>query len=353
MENLFIDIFAAFWRLLSVLIRAFSPLIIGLVLAYLLNTPTEWIRTKLFAGGDELLLSQRPRGRTVSIAITYLLAILTVSMMLYAFLILILGSLPEDNLYETVLSVSDYFDSVSSAIRIFIEKYLPVNSSDAEFNPASLFASHFEKYFSPSRLLSALSSFIGGAANVIIGFVASIYLLRDKELFISLWQKLLCLILRQDIHGKVNETLTEIHRVLTTFIKGALVDSLIVALLSSFALSVLNVNFAVAIGIIGGLLNIVPYFGPFFGMVPAFLVALFSDGIVKALFAVLALLLIQQLDSNYIYPKVVGSSVGLHPLFVLIALTVFGYFGGIAGMLLAVPIAGIIQIFVKKWAYRF
>ena len=128
-------------------------------------------------------------------------------------------------------------------------------------------------------------------------------------------------------------------------------DSLIVAFLSSLVLTLLHVKFAVIIGIMGGLLNIIPYFGPFFGMIPAFLVAFFSGGPVHGILVVLGLMAVQQLDSNYIYPKIVGSTTGLHPLFVLLSVSFFGFFFGILGMLLAVPAAGIIQILVKLWAY--
>ena len=88
-------------------------------------------------------------------------------------------------------------------------------------------------------------------------------------------------------------------------------------------------------------------------MIPAFFEAFFSKGLGSAVLAVLVLFLIQQLDSNYIYPKIVGDSIGLHPLFVLISLTVLGYFGGIPGMLMAVPTAGIMQVLIKKWAYKY
>ena len=86
-------------------------------------------------------------------------------------------------------------------------------------------------------------------------------------------------------------------------------------------------------------------------MIPAFLVAFFSGGPVHGILVVLGLMAVQQLDSNYIYPKIVGSTTGLHPLFVLLSVSFFGFFFGILGMLLAVPAAGIIQILVKLWAY--
>ena len=144
----------------------------------------------------------------------------------------------------------------------------------------------------------------------------------------------------------------EINIVVTTFIKGALVDSIIVAFLSSLTLTILRVNYAVIIGIMAGFLNIIPYFGPFISMVPAFLAAFFSGGLIHGLTAVGGLFMIQQLDSNYIYPKIVGTTTGLHPLFILISVSTLGYFFGIAGMLIAVPAAGILQVFISRWAYK-
>ena len=205
--------------------------------------------------------------------------------------------------------------------------------------------------FSISSLIKTLSAVTGGLVSFFIGAAASVYLLKDKEHFINMWEKLMVLTLKQKSHGIISETMSQINSVVATFIKGALVDSLIVAFLSSLVLTMLHVKFAVIIGIIGGILNIIPYFGPFFGMVPAFLVAFFENGPAHGLIVVLGLFLVQQLDSNYIYPKIVGSTTGLHPLFVLMAVSISGYFFGIAGMLLAVPAAGIIQVIVCNWAY--
>lgn len=353
MENFFVEIFAGAWQLIRIVLRAFSPLIIGLVLAYLFNGPTEWFRKKFFARGEELLTEQSPSGRVPAIIMSYTCAAVLLGLMVCAFVVLILGALPDGGFYGTLREVYDYFDSASSDIQTFISKYIPSAIDPSGFDPAKAVSEWLESRFSLEKLAHTLSSFIGGAANFLFGLVASIYLVKDKEFFLSLWQKFLSLALKQNVHGQINETLGEINRVISTFIKGALVDSLIVALLSSVALSILKVKFAVIIGLFGGMLNIIPYFGPFFGMVPAFLVAFFSDGLGGGILAILALLLVQQIDGNYIYPKIVGDSIGLHPLFVLVSLTILGHFGGILGMLLAVPVAGIAQVLIKKWAYKY
>ena len=184
-----------------------------------------------------------------------------------------------------------------------------------------------------------------------IGLVASVYLLKDRDFFYMLWERLLSVLLTQRAHGLLNENLSEINQVLSTFVKGAMIDSLIIAFLSSVVLTALQVDYAVIIGLLDGVLNIIPYFGPFFGMLPAFAVAAVTAGPLHGMFAVFGLFVVQQIDANYIYPKVVGGSTGLHPLFVLLSVSLFGSFFGIGGMLLAVPIAGIVQIFIKKWAF--
>lgn len=328
MSNVFFDLGSQLWQILEIVLEAFSSLIIGLILAYILNGPVEWVRTRIFRTEKSDSYILEPKGRVTAIIITYLILFLFFFGIVYAFLILILGALPSGNLYDTLRQVYSYFAEFS-----FIESWL-------------------SKHFSAEKLFRLAGSMFSVVINILLGIVASIYLLKDKEFFLCLWDRLLSLTLKQYTHGVLCEILSEINIVISTFIKGALIDSLIVALLSSIVLSILNVRFAVLIGLIGGILNIIPYFGPFFGMVPAFIVAFSTDGLVKALLSIVGLFLVQQLDSNYIYPRVVGNSVGVHPLFVLISISVLGSFAGVWGMLVAVPICGIIQILIKKWANR-
>ncbi|MDD5928032.1 MAG: AI-2E family transporter [Firmicutes bacterium] len=340
MDNFLFDMAAAVTGLLGIVFKALSPLVIGLVIAYLLSPVVNWFE-------------ERIKSRFFSIFITYGLTAAGLCGLLYGFVVLIIGALPSDGIDSTVKIIYAYFEDALSAVNNFAAKHLaPVmgEETDAESAIRSL-TSNLVTRFSLSSLLDAIHAVTGGIVSFFIGAVASVYLLKDKDFFIGLWEKLLVLTLKQKSHGIISETMSQINFVITTFIKGALVDSLIVAFLSSLVLTLLDVKFAVIIGVIGGLLNIIPYFGPFFGMVPAFLVAFFDAGLARGFLVILGLFLVQQLDSNYIYPKIVGATTGLHPLFVLMAVSIFGYFFGIAGMLLAVPVAGIIQVLIKNWAY--
>ena len=337
MENLFLDIIISFLNLAKPVFSALAPLITGLVLAYLLNPAVAWFEPRL-------------RSRGAAVLITFVIVAATLSGLIYGFIVLILGALPQGSPGAIISTVRDYFINAMNAAENFMEEYIPQLSPGLPEEAVISLKNWLAARLSLHNIADAAASFTGGAVSFFVGIVIAIYLLKDKEFFINLWEKFMVLVLRQHTHGIANEIISEINIVIATFIKGALVDSIIVAFLSSVALTITGMDFAVIIGIMAGLLNIIPYFGPIISMIPAFLAALFTGGPFQGLLAAASLFAVQQLDANYIYPKIVGATTGLHPLFVLLAVSVLGSFSGITGMLLAVPVAGIIQVFVKRWA---
>ena len=337
MENIFYDLTSALWQLIQPLLTALSPLLLGIALAWILNPAAERLTPALGAGR--------------AILATYLLLFAFLASLTAGFVILILGALPTGGMESTIRLILDYFRQAYDTAADFLRRWLPADFADSSLAAEGL-QSWLSQHVSIRFLAGRIRSASGAAVTVFLGIIASIYLLKDKEYFLLLKDRFLSLILKQKTHGILCEIAGDINTVLSAFVKGALVDSLLVALLSSAALSLLEVDYAVVIGVLGGLLNIIPYFGPFISMVPAFLVGLLTGGPAKSAAAVLSLFLIQQLDSNYIYPRVVGKSTGLHPLFVLLSVSISGYFFGLTGMILAVPAAGVLQILLRRWASR-
>lgn len=339
LENIFTDLMSAIFSLLGTVLRVLLPLVIGLFITYLLSSPVSWLEKKL-------------KSRAIAILITYLGVISAFAALIYAFIILIVGAFPRGGIGDTLGLIYDYYDGAVTAADKFISSYIPESFSKYNNFSISELQTSFAQHFSPTNVISAAYSLVDGLFSLFVGCVASVYMLKDKEFFVGLCEKLLSLMVGQKTHGIICELAHDINQVLFTFIRGAVIDSMFVAFLSSLVLSILKIEYSVIIGIIAGLLNIIPYFGPFFGMVPAFLVAFFSKGLFYALVAVCAMFIVQQIDSNYIYPKVVGEATGLHPLFVLLSVSIMGYFCGVLGMLLAVPAAGILQVFIRRFAYR-
>lgn len=141
----------------------------------------------------------------------------------------------------------------------------------------------------------------------------------------------------------VSRLFHEMDKVFNEFIRGRLIVGAFVGIATTIVLLILKVDFALLIGIFSGLMDIIPYFGPVLGIIPGVVFA-FLQKPIKALWVIILFIVIQQIENNIISPKVVGESVGIHPITVILVLIIGGSMFGILGMLLAVPFAAIFKI---------
>ena len=180
-----------------------------------------------------------------------------------------------------------------------------------------------------------------GIIDWLLAIVISFYILKDKDYFINLIKYLIPINKRNG----VNRVTNDINKVLTRFIRGQLLISLIIGILSTIGFLIIDLNFALFMRIITGLAEVIPYFGPIIGAVPVVIVGL-MDNPNKAISAIIIIFIIQQLENGFIAPKIVGDSVGIHPIFIILALFIAGRFFGIIGMFFAVPITAILRIII-------
>ena len=348
-------VFGAAVAAVGSVLSALSPLFIGLFLAYLLSPLVDFIDRKvmgrLFKTLPHSLKGQKKKlasRRTASIVLTYLLIFLIVCIVIYVFAFLIIGQFAFQSLAGVLDNITEYFLQYEDSFRNLAAQIPTGGIEDKLQESAADIASWISDHFSADAVITYIGNLGGGLVNMVLGIVVSIYLIKDKDFFLGLWDRLLAVLLPERGRLCVRAVLTDINQVLSQFLRGQLLDAVIIAILSSVALTVIGLDFAVFIGCFAGLANVIPYFGPFLGMIPAVIVGLLSGGFSQALLAVILLLVIQQIDSNIIYPRVVGSSTGLHPVFILLAVTIGGYFGGIVGMLIAVPIAACLKLFLTR-----
>lgn len=179
--------------------------------------------------------------------------------------------------------------------------------------------------------------------ELIISPVLGFYFLKDDKYFINFAVRLIPQVLRQT----VLTTLYEIHIMLSRFIRGQLLIGLTIGLLSTLGFWAIGLPYALVLGMITGIFELIPYFGPWLGALPAVLVALLNEPS-RILWTIIVLILIQQLEGSIIAPKIMGDHVGLHPVFIIIALWLGGIFFGVLGMLLAVPTVLIVRVIIKK-----
>lgn len=182
--------------------------------------------------------------------------------------------------------------------------------------------------------------------DVVLATIISFYALLDLPKIAEEAMRLVPDRFRSEVlHG-----LATVSRVLGGWLRGALLDALVVGTLISIGLTIVGVPYSFAIGIIGGLLNIVPYLGPVIAAVLAGLSGLVSGAPITALWAVLVVFAVQQFDSLWLNPRIMASNVDLHPVLVVFSLLTGATLFGVPGMLLAVPVAAIVKgLFVYWW----
>ncbi|WP_207755034.1 AI-2E family transporter [Alkaliphilus hydrothermalis] len=178
--------------------------------------------------------------------------------------------------------------------------------------------------------------------SIILIPILSFYFLKDAEEF----KKALILFIPSSVRKKSLEMAKDFDTVLGGFIRGQMIVASFVGILTTIALLIMRVDFAVLVGLIAGVANVIPYFGPVIGIIPGAFFAL-MDSPIKAVYVVITFVVIQQFESGILSPKIVGKSVGIHPVWVIFALVIGGKFFGLIGLLIAVPAAGIIKVIGK------
>ena len=190
---------------------------------------------------------------------------------------------------------------------------------------------------------------IGGSLlDVLLGAVVAFYLLMEKEKIRGIAGRV-CLGEKITKHAK--NLFHEVYTVFASYLSGQLLDASVMAVLFSAAFTIVGLPHGILIGLVSGFSNLIPYFGAVMAFFLAVLAGLFSGAPMKAVYASVLILLLQQVDSIFIVPKAVGQKLELHPVLVLLSLAAFGRMFGFWGLLFAVPLGALCKNFVL-WCYR-
>lgn len=300
------------------------PFIIGIFISYLLDPIVNFLVKKGF-------------DRTFAICLIYF--ILLTSIIIGIFCILPKVVLELYNLIDVMPEYSLKTDQLLKTFKSHYKNVLPVGVQEAIDNAIH----NLEK-----KTIRILQNIVNNIMwlftrlfSLILGPILGFYMLKDKE---KIKQKI-TYFLPSRYKQKFFYWSDKVDITLGHYIRSQLIISCIIGVLTTMALYILKVDFALLIGILAGITNIIPYFGPVIGALPAILIALLKYP-QKILWIILSLLLIQEFESGIISPYIMGKNVGLHPLAVVFALLAGGTFLGFWGLLLAVPATALLKILI-------
>ncbi len=319
---------------------ALKPFIGAFVIAYILNMPAKRLE-KLFARSKQSFVSKHSHG--LSILSVYLAALLVVAFLLY----LLIPALVE-NLLDFVQNIGSYAESLS--------RFINESSLAQRLNLRAVDFSKAVDAFISTIDLSTLQTyargvvnFTSGFLNVFVAFVASIYMLLDKDRLRRLFVRLMNLMFKDKTVTYITVHTTKTNEVFTNYIYSRLSCSIIMAVLCSVILSLMGVKYALILGIFIGLMDMIPYFGSIISSVIAILITFLTGGFWQGFWSAVVLLILQQFDGNILGPKIMGDSLEMRPLWIIFAISVGGSLFGFIGMLISVPIFAIIRIVLSDY----
>ncbi|MBQ7385617.1 MAG: AI-2E family transporter [Ruminococcus sp.] len=340
------------WNVLSTIIKIVSPLVYGLMLAFIINYPYEFCYSKLY----KKIGTKRPKLITVrkvlSIVTTYVFLAVVI-----AFLVAILIPQVVDSINSFIDELPVYithFSLVFTHVTDWINNTFSVDLTDTkaiEEFASKLFLGENASLISTSHLLNiALNSiwdFLYGIYNALIAIIVSVYVIGTKDKLLRQTRKLTIAYVPKKFHNFIKDVKYESYNICGKFIIGKIIDSAIIGVLCFIGLKIIGIDYAVLISVVVGITNIIPFFGPFIGAVPCALLLLLVDPW-DCLWFIIFIFGLQQLDGNLIGPKILGDRIGISGIWVLVGVTVGGGLFGFAGMVFGVPVCAVIYTLLGK-----
>lgn len=335
------------------LLKILSPIIYGAVLAYLFSP----IYNRLLDALKPKLKKYLPRGaaaRNVAKGIATFISVLLLIILTVGLVAMIIPQIYTSVMDLAVTLPSNMAALYANAMRA-LEDYPEIREGVRQmYDMAYDFITGFtQDTLLPNmqKIVASLSigifSMLNWFKNIFIGLIVMIYLLNIKEGFLGAARRMIYAVLPKRGAGMLIQEFEYINKVFGGFIIGKIIDSIIIGFICFFALSVLHMPYAMLVSVIVGVTNVIPFFGPFIGAIPSFILILLASPI-QSIYFLIFILILQQFDGNILGPKILGNSTGLSSFWVLFSILLFGGLFGFVGMIIAVPTWAVILNLVER-----
>ncbi|WP_447410147.1 AI-2E family transporter [Clostridium perfringens] len=338
------DIMNFLYKFLGIL----KPFIWGIAIAFILNIPVKLIEKNL--GNGKFFKGMK---RSFSITLTFLFFILAITL----FILFVIPQL--------LSSISTLMNSIPEYLSQF-EKFLEVNAINNSQSQVMMQNIINELLNMWKEILKVTSQIVGtslgylldftlgityGVINFFLALILAIYMLASKEILISQLKLIIYAFVSKNKADRIIELGKMCNEMFSKFILGQCTEALVIGVLCFIGMIILKMPYALLISVVIGVTALIPVFGAFLGTIPSAFIILIIDPI-KALWFIIFIIVLQQLEGNLIYPRVVGSSIGLSALWVMFAMIVGGSLFGIIGMLIGIPIFSVVFKILKRVANR-
>ena len=339
---------------LSGILGILAPVIVGLVLAFMLNILMSVLERRVFS------FMKKSKKRIVRNLFKPISLVSTLLLTFGFFVLLLFIIIPQlkDTIMLLVEKIPVYYTDLINWIESLVVRFgLDVDTEifhnpKFDINNIYAMAQNFFTIESTSDILNTTlgvtSSLVSGVSNLVLGLIIAIYILAEKENIGKFTSRFFSAALPENVYSKAKEILSVASNSFASFITGQFTDALLLGSMCFIGMLIFRFPNAAVVSIIIGITALVPIIGPIVGEVIGCLI-IFMESPIKALFFIVFVLILQMIDNNLIYPRIMGKSVGLPGVLVFIAVVIGGNIGGILGVLLGVPTASAIYALIINW----
>ena len=320
-----------------------APFFVGILIAYILYIPAKKIE-QFFEKSKMKFVKKKSRG--LAIISVYLIISILIAIALNCIFPII---------SESVIDLASNFETYFNET---IEKYNQLPEDD--FLKGEEIKNIIDKiqnidiykYINIDNIVKYAENAIGvvtGVVDFFLAVIVSIFVLAQRTRIITYIKRLLNAMFKERTYNNINKIFNNTNEVFFRFLAGQFLDAIIVGILTTIVMSIMGIKYAPLFGFLIGLFNMIPYVGAIIAVAISGIVTIITGGLEQAIWLVVVVTIVQQLDANIINPKIIGDSLKISPLAVLFAVTVGGAYFGILGMFLSVPVVAVILIVIDDY----
>ena len=326
---------------LNELMKVIKPFLMALLLAYLLYIPCRKIEG-LYRKNKIL----RKKARGLSVATTYILAILII-----ALLVKTLVPMLSKSILELAGNLPGYYESAIKYIEELPEDNILKNDIVQEAI-TKLQEIDITKLLDLDNLTMYIEKVIGianGIFSTFVTIVVSIYILLERGEILKFIKRLNNSLFNEKNCRRINRYFEKGNKIFFKYISGQVLDAIVVGIIMSIALSIMNVRYALLLGFLIGLFNLIPYFGAIIAVIVTSLITIFTGGFMQAIWVAIILIVLQQIDANIINPKILKDALKISKILIIFSITIGGAYFGVLGMFLGVPVIAVIKMMIYDY----
>lgn len=321
-----------------------SPFLVGILISYILYVPCKKIEETYKKVKKIKFINKKAR----------MLSVLTVYLIVFILLVILINVI----LPPVIQSIIDLVNNFGYYYGVVVDK-INALPEDSVFKTeiiqkiiSSIKDIDLTKIINTENLtgyVQGIAEMLGGIFNIFVSVIVSIYILNRRKEIINFLRRLLGAIFKEKTHENIDKYFNRTNQIFFKFLATQILDAIVVGILTSIAMSIMGIKYSVLLGFMIGLFNIIPYFGAIMAVILAGIITLFTGGLSQAIWMLVVVTILQQIDANIINPKIVGDSLKISPLLVIFAVTIGGAYFGVIGMFLAVPVIAVLMLVIEDF----